>query len=213
MATPVGHSLVAGMFYLEWNNKKEHNLSLMLFCFLFSNGPDLDFLPGIFIGNPGRFHHGLSHSLAFGVLITFITCIILKSLKYFCSYSFSRLAFMGCLLYISHLLLDLITLDDFFPYGIQALWPFVSEYITPPFYVFSNVARSSLDAGFHKILHEVILHNMWVALDETFVFLPPLLYIAANEKFFKLEKVNKWAVFIVIIALTSGLSMKINPFY
>ena len=43
--------------------------------------PDFDFLPGILIGDPNRFHHGPTHSILAGILFTGFIYFIIKPLN------------------------------------------------------------------------------------------------------------------------------------
>jgi hypothetical protein len=69
MPSPVGH-LIAGYaihtVMREWiTEKRGYVLAAVLFSAL---AADLDFLPGVMIGAPGRFHHEVSHSLSAALL-------------------------------------------------------------------------------------------------------------------------------------------------
>ena len=64
MPSPVGHSIIAFTFYRLSARPHEplgwRKLALYLFA---ANAPDLDFIPGLLIGQPDRFHHGAGHSV------------------------------------------------------------------------------------------------------------------------------------------------------
>src|SRR6266540_3200703 len=70
MPSPIGHSIMGYIIYGSTTKpvagKRWRRLGLYL---LIANAADLDFLPGLLIGDPNRYHHGISHSLGFAVLI------------------------------------------------------------------------------------------------------------------------------------------------
>ena len=58
------------------------DLPVVLLFVLFANAPDLDFVPGILLGDPGAYHHGISHSLGFALMVAVVpmkTTVILIS--------------------------------------------------------------------------------------------------------------------------------------
>jgi len=64
MSSPFGHFLV-GYITVGYKSRtlRVQNLKeLGLYCFI-ANAADLDFIPGIFLGKPYLFHHGISHSI------------------------------------------------------------------------------------------------------------------------------------------------------
>ncbi len=70
MCTPVGHSLAAlGIFYLAGRRPSRDEIRRLGWFIVLANLPDFDFIPGILIGDPGRFHHTYSHSIGFVLLI------------------------------------------------------------------------------------------------------------------------------------------------
>ena len=178
----------------------------MFFCLLFANAPDLDFVPGIMIGEPSHFHHRLSHSFGFEILFTFMACIILKKCsRWFHQYRLLYLMLVGYLLYLSHLLVDFVTLDNSVPYGMPLFWPANNNYIDAPIYIFSNVLHSK-DA--------FSLHNLRVALHEILVLSPPLLYLMfVMQRFVKVSRIAKVAILSIIMGTIIGISLKANPFY
>ena len=56
---------------------KPQNVKLLFFYIFIANAPDLDFLPGLIIGKPNLYHHGISHSLGIGILFSLILAFII----------------------------------------------------------------------------------------------------------------------------------------
>jgi hypothetical protein len=67
MPSPVGHILAATAVYLAATHKEDRSRFTLGVTLLGGIVPDFDFLPGILIGDPSVFHHGVSHSFAFAV--------------------------------------------------------------------------------------------------------------------------------------------------
>ena len=135
MATPIGH-LLAGAA-IGTLMARGSNLPRAIFIGgLAAIAADFDFIPGMLIGNPGRFHHAQSHSITFAVLIGIIAGLIATESRL-------RWALLIGLGYGSHLILDLLTFDDSAPQGIPIFWPFVRDVFQSPITLFPNVAWGS----------------------------------------------------------------------
>lgn len=130
MPTPIAHSLVGGIFYFIWKRKLPDRLwSIflgLLFCVTYSNLLDFDFMPGIIVGNLNRFHHGISHSIGFAVVIAFVTGLV----------SNWKTGAVSLILLLVHLFMDFSTGDTSAPYGIMFFWPFSSTYYISPISIF-----------------------------------------------------------------------------
>ncbi len=138
MPTPVAHGLAGLILYTlprsspnlcrEWPT-----FSLAAFA---AAAADLDFLPGLLLGDPGRFHHGVSHSvgaaLLFGVAMALIAPSTLAG-------AYTRRALLWASLYGSHLVLDFFAVDTTPPYGEPIFWPFSGQYFISPWTPFLDV--------------------------------------------------------------------------
>ena len=93
-------------------------------------------IPGILIGNPGRFHHAQSHSVTFAVLAGVLAALIAKKSRF----HWALLVGLG---YASHIILDFLTFDDSVPQGIPIFWPFVSDVFASPVTLFLNTSWGS----------------------------------------------------------------------
>ncbi|MEO6025323.1 MAG: metal-dependent hydrolase [Candidatus Binatia bacterium] len=103
---------------------------------LIGNLPDFDFIVGFVAGRPGLFHRGISHTVvaavAFGVAVG-AWCQWRGRARF----GPTALAFGAC--YLSHLVLDAVTIDHRPPFGGQFFWPFSSEYLISPVTIFSEI--------------------------------------------------------------------------
>jgi LexA-binding, inner membrane-associated putative hydrolase len=68
MPSPLGHILCGTFVYLIGTSRKKPSNLIMGTTLVASIVPDFDFLPGILMGEPGAFHHGISHSVGFAFL-------------------------------------------------------------------------------------------------------------------------------------------------
>jgi membrane-bound metal-dependent hydrolase YbcI (DUF457 family) len=108
-----------------------------------ANAPDLDFLPGLLLGDESLFHRGAGHSIGGAVLyalgIMAATAVVAGRRKAVLAAS------LGLVLFTSHLFLDLFVRDTGAPHGIQLLWPFADGYVMAPWWIFPNLDRRPFD--------------------------------------------------------------------
>lgn len=136
-----------------------------MFYLFVANAPDLDFVPGIIMGKPNLFHHGISHSLGAAVLSS---CLLAAILNYKGIKNLKK-GFLLCFgLYCSHLFLDYISVDARPPVGIPLFWPLNQEYFIFPHPILPPITHSELDhATIGQFLEGVFsIHNLYVVLLE-----------------------------------------------
>lgn len=150
MATPLGHAM-AGVLVgtlATWQRPLwGYGKDLALFAVL-AMAADLDFVPGLLMGNPSAYHQGLSHSVGMAGLAGVV--MGLWGARYGQAW---RWALVGGLVYLSHPLVDYITMDTRPPLGVQLWWPMSGEHVQAPAQVFLNVRRESFT-------WEVISHDL-----------------------------------------------------
>ena len=103
---------------------------------LVANLPDMDFLLGFVLGEPGRLHRGVSHTVlaAMGFAIA-----AGAFLHWWRRERFAAAALVFGAAYLSHLVLDYFTIDTRPPAGVQILWPFSSAYLISPVTIFAEI--------------------------------------------------------------------------
>jgi len=172
MPTPIGHSLAGYAIYASLRGRTKQDWRFLTLFILIANLPDIDYFFGFVVGNPNLYHHTLTHSLTFAIISGVIlgTFFATKSEKRFFKYF---LIFTG--LYLSHLLLDYLTLDTFPPYGEQLFWPFIKKYFISPVSVFTDVHKASTNSLFFSSLF--IIHNFWTVVRECIILLPIIIII------------------------------------
>jgi inner membrane protein len=150
MPLPFAHSAAGLAGYLAFRNKdlnsaKNEELYLFGACLFLANLPDLDFLPGFIMGSIGKYHHGLSHSLAvsFSLAIFFYFCLI-KYLK-----AISRIRILACCMVsaLSHPIFDYFSKDTSLPYGVPLFWPFQANHYISAIPLFTDVQRNQDSIG------------------------------------------------------------------
>ena len=162
MATPYGHAL-AGLGLLNlWFYPSHERRPLTLYGWVVLGAclPDLDFIPGLLMGQGGRFHHGISHSLGL-VLAASMLLWVVMGLQYK-SLNFFRMGGLVFCLTISHLLLDFFTES---PKGFPLFWPLTESSFRSPLPIFPRVERS----WGHPQLRDQAWLCFWV---ETFLLAP-----------------------------------------
>jgi LexA-binding, inner membrane-associated putative hydrolase len=160
MSSPIGHSLAGYVIYaIHFKTLRPENYRNLLIFIFIANAPDLDFLPGILIGKPNLYHHGISHSLGTAVIFSLFSSFIFQADH--CKSSFKTF-YVYLSLYASHLILDLLCLDGRPPSGIPIFWPLISNYFTIP--ILPPITHSHIDhATIRQFLSDALsLHNLYV---------------------------------------------------
>jgi inner membrane protein len=172
MPSPVGHLIVGYIVYAALQPQSLAGTMgqryVLLGTMLSAVAADLDFLPGMALGTPNRFHHGASHSLGavfcYGMVIWMVLrcCRIARA---------PRLALLFASAYGSHLLLDFLAADRAPPLGIPPFWPVVSTYYIAPAAVFMDIHRSG--RGLLEFLVSLFnAHNLWAIAWEAVLLAP-----------------------------------------
>lgn len=179
MATPIGHGLAGYLVYrsLLGSNKKDSSM-LLLLCACLAISPDLDFLPGIFYGQPALYHQGVSHSLGFAVTVGLISTVAYKKYAKDAGSLLGKWSLFS-LAYASHLLLDLFGPDKSPPYGIPLFWPLTDDSYLSPVQILWGVhhAKSTSTSTTEWVNSILNLHNVGAIGIELAVVLPWILIV------------------------------------
>lgn len=190
MPLPVAHSLAGGSLFVGLDADGRHlSWKRALLAIILANAPDLDFLPGMLIGDPNRFHHGPSHSLGMAVFVAVLAAGVAAlgyrwplrrggSAPRGAGSAVAGTAMIVGLLWTSHILLDAVTADLLPPYGVPLLWPLSSEYfLFWPW--FPHVLRIAGPSGAGAFLMSLLnAHNLWAATVEILTLAPVLVLVA-----------------------------------
>ncbi len=175
MATPLGHSVLgmaAGGLACGRATKIDWRLAGLFI--LAGNAPDLDFVPGLLVGDINRFHQGASHSFAAAAVFALITA----SLAPWFRVLRPRIIAAVFAAYVSHLIVDLFCRDARLPYGIPLLWPFDAGHFASPLTVFSGIRHGVPGDSLAVALQEILSPANLAALGmELAVMLPILIAV------------------------------------
>jgi membrane-bound metal-dependent hydrolase YbcI (DUF457 family) len=168
MPTPVGHAIGGLAVYFSAKGRPiREDLPFVAVCAGVSLLPDLDFAIGPFAGK--SYHHTFTHSLGFTILFAFVTYLACRFLG---RPKPIRDAGVLAMVYLSHILLDMLGEDKTSPFGVQLLWPFSEAYYISPFPIFDEVWRGTLDRLFG-------LHN-WLAVAKEVLILGPIVVLVSR---------------------------------
>lgn len=163
MASPYGHTLagltILNLWFSQWPFKKRKG-SFYGWVILGASLPDLDFIPGLILGQGGRYHHGISHSIGFALLVSLLMGVATYLIKG--KPAFIKAAALTFGLILSHLFLDYFTEA---PKGFPLFWPFTESLFLSPFSIFPRVERTW---GHPQLWQQIRL----CFLVESFLFIP-----------------------------------------
>lgn len=180
MPTPIGHALAGYFIYRAGGAyKRTDHRRLFVLCLAMAVVADLDFLPGIFYGQPALYHHGISHSLGFALGAGLIAAGISGRDKD------TFLTYWGLLFlaYATHPIMDLFEPDKRPPYGVPLFWPMNGDYFQAPFQIFWGVhhaARTSSSTA-EWIFGILDSYNVGAIGIEILVVLPFILAVRALQ--------------------------------
>ena len=177
MPSPLGHSLVGYIVFRSTTDSAGLGRSWFGLCILAANAPDLDFLPGLLLGEPNRYHHRITHSVGFAVLVALAFAFVVKFWK---RVSFTKHFTLLFGLYSSHLALDYLSLDTSPPHGIPVFWPLSTQYFVAPHALFMDIHRDSSTLSFFGSLF--VLHNLWAICIELALCLPLIVLASVWKK-------------------------------
>ncbi|MCB2187090.1 MAG: metal-dependent hydrolase [Deltaproteobacteria bacterium] len=127
--------------------------------------PDLDFLPGLLMGDLNRYHHGVSHTLAAALVVGLGLALAGRSRGQALRWGLAGFAILA-----SHLALDWLAVDNRPPLGIPLFWPLSGAYHQAAHPVFLDMKREAFTWA-------VIGHDLKAAAWELCLLGPPTLLI------------------------------------
>ena len=147
MPSPILHTAVGLSMPLCLHPRgrpRTQTISLFTYSAIVSSLPDLDYLPGLAIGQLNAFHQGPSHSLVAVSAAALVLSAIPPLRRFLCIPSPARFFAFTWSLLLLHLLLDIFTADFRPPIGIPLLWPFSSTPVHASFSPFLFPAWSKM---------------------------------------------------------------------
>jgi membrane-bound metal-dependent hydrolase YbcI (DUF457 family) len=130
--------------------------------------PDLDALPGIIMGDMGRFHNNASHSLIVGLFVAIIFSVLVSRI----SKSPMKPWFAAALIsYELHIIMDFFTGER----GVMLLWPLTLARFSSPVKLFFGVQwGKGWISGWH----------LWTIFTEALSFLLILIFLGLLQKYY-----------------------------
>jgi membrane-bound metal-dependent hydrolase YbcI (DUF457 family) len=130
MASPLAHALVGAAVYAVMAPRDAPLRRVLPWALaaLAGAAADLDFVPGILVGDPSRYHHWATHSLAAALVFASVVGPLAPARLGTLG---QRTAILG-VAYASHLGLDLLTIDHTLPQGIPLFWPISTAVFLAP---------------------------------------------------------------------------------
>lgn len=179
MPLPAAHALAGAAVYaaLDEDGSLRPNRRLVL-AMVVANAPDLDLVPGMWLGDPNRFHHGLTHTLLAAVVVGLLAAAGARSrdggwpVRLGPSSAVAGAFVMVASAWASHIVLDVFTHDPSPPVGVPALWPLLDERFSlgPVFLRAEKVAGPA--SGTEFLLSLMTPHNLVALARETLILLP-----------------------------------------
>jgi membrane-bound metal-dependent hydrolase YbcI (DUF457 family) len=145
MPLPVSHSIIGATIFVALDRNGDGDGSgsgavwpRLLAAVALANAPDLDLVPGILLGDPNRFHHGVTHSLVTAVLVGIVAALV--AAWFGASWPAWKglgppgvaTALVVASLWGSHVMLDAVTHDPSPPAGVPMFWPLSSGRVSGP---------------------------------------------------------------------------------
>jgi membrane-bound metal-dependent hydrolase YbcI (DUF457 family) len=164
MALCFAHTAAGYLAYEVARPAECHRPGLLLAAVGLANAPDLDFLPGLLIGQPGAYHRGVTHTLAAVVLATLVAVVVARRGVHWWPRTHRTPRAVGAwvaALWASHLLLDFITTDVVAPYGGRFLWPLSSAYYIAPVTLLPEIVIDGSGRG--AFFTSLVEPHTWVA--------------------------------------------------
>jgi membrane-bound metal-dependent hydrolase YbcI (DUF457 family) len=153
LPSPLAHSAAGYLIYYFARDRKPNkyptrrtSLKLLLITIGLSLLPDIDFVPGLLIGDVGRFHNQWSHSFVSGLVVA----LLIAGVFYWRQRAEFWFWFLISLVsYNLHVIMDYFTLGG---RGVMLWWPFSTTRYESPLFLFWGVRWSEgLFASEHLI--------------------------------------------------------------
>jgi hypothetical protein len=143
--------------------------------------PDFDFLPGVLIGEPAAFHHGVSHSFAFAVLFGALVFITL----HLCGHKnvAAHASLLGTFAYGLHSVFDSVSANN----SVPLMWPLLTEKIGMNLNLFGHFHHGGLEDGIWSVVRWANLSP--VIRELTILGIPVLLLVMWRGR-------HRWSTFV-----------------
>lgn len=152
MSTPIGHGLFGLCLSAAKGDVVRRRLRWVLLALFIPITPDLDFMPGVIVGDANRYHQQISHSLAAAVAVGVFAALVLRTR----TPNWRRDGSYVFVLYLSHLIMDFFVYDGRPPYGQPLLWPVVDAHFQSPWTPLRGIRHGVPGQDFAGVVHEIV---------------------------------------------------------
>jgi membrane-bound metal-dependent hydrolase YbcI (DUF457 family) len=138
MPSPIGHCLMGCSLYADRSPVRRRSWWTLAAFVFFANAPDLDFIPGLLLGQPMLFHRTATHSLLFPVAMGLAASLFSAWRGRTEAFRVGRLVFFALL---SHIAMDYFCAPSK-EQGMMLFWPFLDERFAAPSSLFPLLSHS-----------------------------------------------------------------------
>jgi membrane-bound metal-dependent hydrolase YbcI (DUF457 family) len=167
MALCFAHAAAGYLVYEALRPAGAHRPGLLAAAVVVANAPDLDFVPGLVLGQPAAYHRGVTHTVAAVVVVAAIAALVVRWRGGGPGRAW-RVAGWTAALWTSHLVLDYFTSNVVPPSGARFLWPFSDRYWIAARPVLPEIVIDPAGRGqfftsiFNRATVAVWLDELWV---------------------------------------------------
>jgi inner membrane protein len=155
MPSPVGHLFAGTIVYLAATRRTRRSAAVLAVALCGALAPDLDFVPGIAIGNMRAFHHGISHSIVFALLFGVATFLVAAR---WCDRTLALLLSMvATAAYGSHVFLDFISVNPGAK-GVPLVWPLSHRQFGVNLHLFGHFRYTDIRDGLWSVVRSENLY-------------------------------------------------------
>jgi membrane-bound metal-dependent hydrolase YbcI (DUF457 family) len=158
MALCLAHAAAGYLVYEIARPAGSHRPALLTAAVALAIAPDLDFLPGLLVGQPGAYHRGVTHTLGAAVLAAVVALVTARRFGLGRPWAVAVWVWAA---WISHLVLDAVTADVKPPHGGRFLWPLSEEYLCAPVTILPEIVIDG--SGNAAFLASLVEPHTWAA--------------------------------------------------
>lgn len=161
MSTPLGHVAI-GIAWAFTSGGRDSTSGRLALGAAAAAAADLDFLPGLLIGSPARFHHGPSHSVVVMLAASALALGVMARRRPVVAGDVALVT--GA--FLSHLVLDWLTHDPGTRRGLPLAWPLTEQRFSAPLWLVPAVSRA------WPPTMDWVAHSGWLLLAEVALVVP-----------------------------------------
>ncbi len=138
MALPFAHATAGYLVYEGARPAGPHRPGILAAAVVLAIAPDLDFVPGLVVGQPSAFHRGVTHTVFAAGVVGALAWGAVRWWRGDAGLA-ARAGLWAAAAWASHLVVDFITHDDLPPRGARLLWPFSNAHYLAPYPVLAEI--------------------------------------------------------------------------